>query len=177
MIVPDAIPAVSVCGAVLNTAWVAVAATTVSCCAAEDSPAAVAVIVGVPAAVSEYWKLAVLDPAGIVNDEGVNVPLAEVELRLTVTALEALTGLPEPFSNATVIVPEVVPAVRVCGDVVKPSSVRAASTLILTFAGPAAGWVVSLDPLRAGRVEIAVKLPTPPLRLPPAGTTALGSLL
>ena len=60
VIVPEATPAVSVCGAVVKTNWLAAAGLTVSCCVAEATPpAAVAVIVGVPAAASVYLKLAV----------------------------------------------------------------------------------------------------------------------
>ena len=45
---------------------------------------AVAVIVGVPVAVSSYWKVAALVPAAIVSGEaGRNVPFADVVARLT----------------------------------------------------------------------------------------------
>ena len=52
VIVPDATPAVKVCGTVLNTSRLASAALTVSCCVDEASPAAAAVSVGVPTIVS-----------------------------------------------------------------------------------------------------------------------------
>ena len=122
VIVLDATPAVSVCGAVVKAKWLTSAALTVSCCAAEATPAAVAVILGVPAEVSVYWKLIVAWPAGIVSgDDGVNAPAAEVVLRLTVNGLLESTGLPNESSSATVIVPEATPAVSVCGAVVNAS--------------------------------------------------------
>ena len=52
VIVPEATPAVSVCAAVVKTSLLAAAALTVSCCVAAVRPAAAAVRVGVPAAVS-----------------------------------------------------------------------------------------------------------------------------
>ncbi len=52
VIVPEATPAVSVCGAVVKTTSLVAAGLTVSCCVAEPIPPTVAVIVGVPAAVS-----------------------------------------------------------------------------------------------------------------------------
>ena len=118
----DTTPAVSVCGAVVKAKRLASAALTVSCCVAEARLAAVAVSTGVPANVSEYWKLMVAAPAGIVSgDSGVNVPAMEDVLRLTVNALPASTGLPKESSRATVIVSEATPATRVCGAVVKAS--------------------------------------------------------
>ena len=68
----------------------AAAATTVSCCVAEVSPAAEAVSVGLPAFVSLYFKLAMLLPAAMVRLVMVvlsavsrNKPEPEVLLRLT----------------------------------------------------------------------------------------------
>ena len=55
----------------------------------------------------------------MVNVEtGVNVPVPESLLRLTVIAALAATGLPRESSRVTVIVPDVAPAVRVCAAVV-----------------------------------------------------------
>ena len=72
-----------------------------------------------------------LAPAGIASGEtGVNTPSAEVVLGSTAQALDALTGLPNVSSKATVIVSEVTPAVKVCGEVVMPDCVAAASVLI-----------------------------------------------
>ena len=132
MIVLDTIPAVSVCGGVEKASWLAAAGLTVSCCVAEATPpAAVTVIVGDPAAVSVYLKLTVLAPAAMVSgDEGANVPLLDVVLRVTVRALPASTGLPNESTNATVIVPEETPAVSVCGDVVKVKWLAAAATTV-----------------------------------------------
>ena len=81
---------------------------------AEARPPADAVSTGVPAVVSEYWKLNAPLPAGIVRgDAGVNMPVEEVVLRLTVKLLPASTGLPRESSRVTVIVPEIIPAVSV----------------------------------------------------------------
>ena len=52
VIVPDATPAVTVTGEVVNTSLLAAAGTTVSCCVALVSPPLVAVTVGLPATVS-----------------------------------------------------------------------------------------------------------------------------
>lgn len=130
-IVPEATPAVSVCGAVVNTSWLAAAESTVSCCVAEVRLPLAAVSTGVPADVSLYWKLALLLPAGIVSgDAGANEPVRELLLRLTVTAVPEVTGLPNESSRATVIVPDVMPAVSVCGGVVKASWLAAAGSTV-----------------------------------------------
>ncbi len=84
-------------------------------------------MVGVPAAVSVYRKLALPVPAGIVsNDDGVNEPVPDVLLRLTVTALLASATFPKASSSVTVIVPDATPAVRVCGEVVNARRLAAA---------------------------------------------------
>ena len=99
MIVPDATPAVTVTGAVVKTSFVVAAAFTVSVCVAEVmvvGEVLAAVIVGVPAAVSVYVKLALLEPLGIDSGlAGVNVTVP-VELLATVTVLVAsvVFGLP-----------------------------------------------------------------------------------
>ncbi len=115
----------------VKTSWLAAAGLTVSFCVAEPTPLVEAVIVGVPAEVSVYWKLAVLAPAGIVSGEtGVNVPFAEVVLRVTVNALPASTGLPKASSSATVIVLEATPAVSVCGELVNANWLAAAGLTV-----------------------------------------------
>ena len=138
VIVPDATPAVRVCGAVVKTSWLAAAGLTVSCCAAKARLAAAAVIVGDPAAVSVYWKVTEPPPAGIVSGEtGMKVPLPELVLKLTVNALAAATGLPKASSIERPIVLEVVPAVIVCGGVVNSSWLAAAGlTVSCCMAGP-----------------------------------------
>ena len=104
----------------VNVKCVAAAGLTVSCCVAEVRLPVAAVSVGVPAVESLYWKLTVPAPAEIVKgDTGENMPVAELVLKLTVAVLAALTTFPKASSKATVIVPEVTPATRVCGDVVK----------------------------------------------------------
>ena len=98
---------------------------------ADATPPPATVIVGVPANVSVYLKLTELAPAGIVSgDVGVNVPLLDVVLRLTVRALLVSTGLPRESSKATVIVPEATPAVKVCGAVLKARWLAAAGLTV-----------------------------------------------
>ena len=122
VIVPDVAPAAIVCGAVVNARWLAAAGLTVSCCVAEASPPAAAVSVGVPAAVSSYWKLTEPTARRIVSgDAGLHAPLPEVVFRLTARPPVAVTGLPKASSSAIVIVPEAMPAVKVCGAVVNAS--------------------------------------------------------
>ena len=131
VIVPDSTPAVRVCGAVVNTSWLAAAGMTVSCCVVAGKPVTAAVMTGVPAAASVYWKLTVPAPAGIVSgDVGANVLLLDVLFRFTVTALAASIRLPNESSNARVIVPEATPAVSVCGDVVNTSWLAAAGLTV-----------------------------------------------
>ena len=81
-----------------------------------------AVIVGVPAFVSVYVKLALLDPLAIVNDTGANVTVP-VELLDNVTVLLAsvVFGLSNASCLCTVIVEEATPAVVVIADVVNTS--------------------------------------------------------
>ncbi len=106
------------------------------------------------------------------------MPVAEVELRLTVTGLVALTGLPEAFSRAMVIVPESVPAVSVCGDVVKPNCVTAAKTSISNSAAVSVVESLTMIDCSPTELRVALKLPTPLVRLEPlGGNTAAGSLL
>ncbi len=99
MIVPPAMPAVRVCGAVVNASWLAAAGLTVSCCVAEvrrARPGRAAVSVGVPADVSSYWKLTVLAPAARVSGEpGVNVPSPDDVPRITVSALAGVDQIAE----------------------------------------------------------------------------------
>ena len=71
VIVLEATPAVSVCGELVNANWLAAAGLIVSFCVAELTPATVAVMVGVPAEASVYWKLTVPAPAEIGSGEGV----------------------------------------------------------------------------------------------------------
>ena len=92
VICEEQVPAVSVCVAVVNTSFEAAAALTVSCCVAEVmvlGEVLAAVIVGVPALVSVYVKLALLEPTLIDNGlAGLNVTVP-LELLDSVTALVA----------------------------------------------------------------------------------------
>src|SRR4051812_14552094 len=107
---------------------------TVSCCVAAVRPEAEAVRVGVPARVSLYLKLAVLLPAAIDTELmgppllSWKTPLALVEARLTVRAV--LVRLPYWSCSWTVMVPEVAPAVRGWGVVVKTSLLAAAGLTV-----------------------------------------------
>ena len=141
----------------VKTTWLVAAGLTVSCCVAEPTPLIVAVMVGVAATESVYRKLAVDAPAGIVNgDAGVNVPLAEVVLKPTLSAGQSrLTVFPNVSSSATVIVPEATPAVSVCGVVVKTSWLAAAGLTVsccVAEARPAAAAVSVRRP--RGRVLV-----------------------
>ena len=95
MIVVDATPAVTVTGVVVNTSLLAAAAVTVSVCAADMvGKVLAAVIVGVPAAVSVYVKLAVLEPLLIVKLVGLNVTVPpELLDNVTVLAASVVFGL------------------------------------------------------------------------------------
>ena len=111
--------------------WLAAAGLTVSFCVAEPTPLMVAVMVGVPAAVSVYWKFTLAAPAGIVSgDCGVKPPLPEVVLKFTARALVASIKLPKASSSAIVIVPEATPAVSICGEVVKTTWLVAAGLTV-----------------------------------------------
>ena len=117
-------------------------------------------IIGDPTAVSVYWKLAVLAPAGIVIvGVGEKVPLADVVARLTVRGEAATIGLPEASSKATVIVPELTPAVKVCGAVTKPNCVAVLAALTVTFATSAIAEIVDGNPLHSRRVEGCIERP------------------
>ncbi len=61
---------------------------------------------------------------------GTNVPPAEVEVRLTVTALPAVARLPKRSAIATVIGCEAMPATIVCGAVVKITWLAAAAVTV-----------------------------------------------
>src|SRR3954452_20496411 len=90
--------------------------------------ASAAVIVGVPAAVSRYLKLAFELPSGIDTEVIVSAPGRSTNeppdelLRLTV-AVPPVTGLPAASSRSTMIVPVVAPAVIARGGVVNASLV------------------------------------------------------
>ena len=72
------------------------AALTVSFCVAEVKPLAAAVMVGVPAAVSLYWKLTVAAPAKIVSGEmGVNAPFAEHRAQVYGQCTAGIDGIAE----------------------------------------------------------------------------------
>ena len=99
MIVPDATPAVTVTAVLVNTSLLAAAAFTVSCCVAEVmvvGEVLAAVIVGVPAFVSVYVKLALLEPVAIDRLVGVNVTVP-VELLDSVTVLVASVAFGLPY--------------------------------------------------------------------------------
>ena len=91
----------------------------------DGRPVTAALRVGVPASVSRYRKLAVLDPVLIVTLVIVELsvvfrktPPDEDVVRLTVVVDNALAAAPVEVCSCTVIVPPVVPAVRVCTLVV-----------------------------------------------------------
>ncbi len=127
VIVCEGVPAVRICLLVVNSSCAAAAGLTASRCAAEETPAADTVMVGVPSKLSSYWKLTVPAPAGIVSGEdGMNVPFAEVVLKVTVNGPLAPTGLPKASSSATTIVPPAMPAVRVWAAVTKANWLAAA---------------------------------------------------
>ncbi len=132
-------------GGVVKTSLFAPAGLTVSTCVAEvrTAAASAAVIVGPPATVSLYSKLALDAPGPIVT---VVIVAASVESRKTapVELVERLTvvvptvvGVPEASSRCTMIEPLVTPAVEVCGAVVKASFVASP----VTVTGPPAELV------------------------------------
>ena len=137
-IVPLEIPAVEVRGAVRKTSAEPFAGVTVACWVAEVSapdPSA-AVIVGLPAAVSRYLKLALELPSGIETEVIVtasarsrNEPPDEL-VRFTV-AVPPVVGLPAVSSRSTMIVPVVAPAVIVRGGVLNTSFVAVILTALL----------------------------------------------
>ena len=97
VIVVDATPAATVTGDVVNTSLLATAALTVSCCVADVmvvGEVLAAVIVGVPAFVSVYVNVALLDP--LPNDKlvGLNVTVPpELLVNVTVLAGSVVFGL------------------------------------------------------------------------------------
>jgi hypothetical protein len=104
VIVPDVTPFVNVCADVVYTNWLADADVTVSACVADVSGLSAAVNTGVPASVSSYLKLAVLEPLAIVTLVIVVVPpvfrkftpdgAVELVVKLTVCVLVAVATLP-----------------------------------------------------------------------------------
>jgi hypothetical protein len=123
-------------GVVVNISCDAAAASTVSPCVAEVNPDAAAVIVGDPATVSLYLKLALDDPSGIVTDAMLavsavsrNTPPDELDDRLTVVEPD-VTAFPNVSRRCTVIVPDVTPAVSVCADVVNTKLLAAAAVIV-----------------------------------------------
>ena len=98
MIVVEAAPAATVTAEVVKTSFDATSALTVSSCVAEVivvGTVLAAVIVGVPAFVSVYVKLALLDPFGIDSGlAGVNVTVpVELLARVTVRVASVVLGL------------------------------------------------------------------------------------
>jgi hypothetical protein len=86
---------VVVCGVEVNTSFGSDC--TVTVCVAEVKPAALAVMVGVPAALSRYRKLAVLAPSAMVTDVMFavsaalrNTPPPAVDDRLTTSEPEVI---------------------------------------------------------------------------------------
>jgi hypothetical protein len=123
--------------------WSTAAGFTVSTWVAAVRPDALAVIVAVPDRVSLYLKLALLVPVAIVTLVIVavsavlrNVPPVEPVERETVTLDVAVTGDPLFAWSWTVMVADVVPAVRVWAPVVNASF----------WAGGAASAAVANEP-------------------------------
>ena len=126
--VVEAAPAVTVTAEVVKTSFVAAAALTVSTCVADVivvGEVLAAVIVGVPACVSVYVKLTLLDPLGIDSGlAGVNVTVPpDVLERVTVRVGSDVFGFPPASCRCTVIVVEATPAVTVTAEVVNTSFV------------------------------------------------------
>jgi hypothetical protein len=109
----------------VNTSLAAVVGLIVSVCVAEVTVVGVvlaAVIVGVPARVSLYVKLALLEPLAIDREVGekVTVPVEMLE-SVTVLVVSAVFGLPNWSCRCTVMLLEVAPAARLTGEVVNTS--------------------------------------------------------
>ena len=124
VIEPEDPPAVKLCAEVVKASLAAAAGLTVSGCETEFElrPVVVAVIVGAPAAVSSYVKLAVLPLTRIETLVTCvvpvkNSPAAEVLVSAMVCLLVAMAALPYWSSNCTLIVADFTPAVSVCGVV------------------------------------------------------------
>jgi len=122
-------------GCTPNAKRFAAAAVTVSCCVADViavGDVLAAVIVGVPAFVSAYVKLTVLDPVAIVSGPaGVNVAVpGEVLDNVTVRAASVVLGLLNGSNRCTVIVPDATPAVTVTGALVNTSLLAAAALTV-----------------------------------------------
>jgi hypothetical protein len=108
--------------------WSSAPAFTVSPCAPERRPVALVVIVAVPARVSLYLKLVLFVPEAIATVVIVavsavfrKIPPVELVERFTVIVDDAFTGEPADVCSCTVIVFEVIPAVRDWGAVVTAS--------------------------------------------------------
>lgn len=102
---------------------------------AEVSVPADAVSVAVPALVSLYRKLALLEPAAMLTLVMFAVlavlrktpVVVSLVLRATVVAAVDVAGLPKVSSIITVIVAEFTPAVSVCGKVVNTNLLAVAA--------------------------------------------------
>ena len=118
VMVPDGTPAMVVIGEVVKTSLFAC---TVTVCVALVNGELAAVMVGVPDFVSVKVKVALLDPLGMVNEDGTNV-VVPVELleRLTVM-LPVVIGVLSGSCRCTVIVPVAVPIMVVIGELVNTS--------------------------------------------------------
>ena len=136
VMVPETTPAVSVWATVVINNALRPAARTVSGCVAAVSPLAAAVIVGEPATVSLYVKLAELAAAEMVMLVTCvaplkNTPPVDVVVRPTVSPPEpAAAVLPKASSNCTVMVAEATPAMSACGTVMKTSLLAAAGLTV-----------------------------------------------
>ena len=109
---------------------------TVSCCVAEVmvvGEVLAAVIVGVPAFVSVYVNVALLEPLAIDKLVGLNVTVPlELLVNVTVLVASAVTGFPDASCRCTVIVPDATPAVTVTGVLVNTNFVAAAAAVTVS---------------------------------------------
>ena len=202
VIVPDSTPAVTVCGLVVKTSRLATAGLMVSCWVAEAGvpPVTEAVMVGEPALVSVYAKLALEVVSAIATVVMVavlavlrSVPPAEVVARFTVSA-PAVTGLSYASRRCTVMVPDSTPVVSVWGLVGYTSWV-ADPTFMTTLPDapvstspervairvyvPAAPEPVILQPLKVATPLTAVTVRFPAFvheRRPVAGPASMASV-
>jgi hypothetical protein len=178
------------------TNWLNTPGLTVSTCVAEVmvvGDVLAAVMVGVPALVSVYVKVALLDPLLIVSEPGVNVtvPLDELD-NVTVRAPSVVFGLPYWSCRCTVMLLDATPAVVVTGVEVITSFVAAPGLTVVMVVVPTTdpevavivkplpakvgvkvGKVVNTPAVNATEVPVAPAVP-PNVTVP---VNALGPLL
>ena len=137
-----ATPAVAVLdGCVVTASLLAAAAVTVSVWLAGVNGLSLAVNTGLPASVSLYLKLALLDPLLMVTlviwvmpvRLSKNWPVVEVVARVTVCVVVVVAALLNWSSSCTVIVFEIPPAVTVCAAVANTSLLAAAGLTTMLF--------------------------------------------